>query len=254
MSLKRFGLSLAAVMILGAVLASSAFATAETKPSRWYVNGVGLNAAQKANVTCKGTERVGQVAGEGNLKLVSKVLGEEFVITGTGIECLPHVTTETNARIEQTGEGTVANPYVAEDFGKFKFTGLTVSKPAGCKVPTSITTEALKSEIYMEGTNVYDKFVPTGEFFAKVPITGCAIESTPKVTGSSFALAQHVNAEGKTVNNLTGEEFVSQMLTSSAAIETAAGGTLKLGPEPATLSATVDNELTSGLKFGAKEN
>jgi hypothetical protein len=229
MSLKKLGVALAVVMALGAVMASSSFGAATTGKSQWYVAGAKLAAGASKEVTCKAT---------GTLTLESEVLGEHTKLTATGVECI-------GAKITQESSGSTG---MAIDSGKLKFTGVTIDEPAGCKVPTTLTTEELKTFVQMEstGTTVYDKFEPaTGSTgtFVKVPITGCAIESTPKVTGTAF---------GKS-SLLTGEESAVQTLTFSSAINTAAGGSLLLGTKAATLAGVVDNELVGNAKFGAKE-
>jgi hypothetical protein len=220
MSLKKFGAVFGAFMALGAVLAVSAFATA-TQPanSAWYVGGAKLSGSTA--VKCHS---------EGNLVLTGSILGEPAEIVATGVECV-----ETKI----TNEGTKA-----VDSGKLKFTGTTMKKPAGCSVPTSITTAALKTAIYEEGATVYDKFEPaSGTTFVNIPVTGCAFEATAPVTGTVF---------GKSPN-ATGVEVVGQKLAFSGAINTTAGGALKFAGAAAALTGTAVNEVTSGAAFGAKE-
>ncbi|MGH2938701.1 MAG: hypothetical protein ACRDPE_11350 [Solirubrobacterales bacterium] len=236
MKLRKFGLALVVVSALAAVMASSAFAAATTGKSQWYVGGAKLANGASKNVTCKST---------GNLTLEGTVLGLKTKLTATGVECLESV-------IKQEGTGASG---MAIDSGKLRFTGVTVDEPEGCSVTGgTLTTEKLNTFVQMDGTKVYDKFQPaSGETFVKIPITGCAIAGTIPVTGTDFGLATHTNAKGETINNLTGEEFASQMLTFSGTINTEAGGALKLGGNTATLTGTADNELEGGAVFGAKE-
>ncbi|MBS1893795.1 MAG: hypothetical protein JST59_21050 [Actinobacteria bacterium] len=250
MSLKKLGITLGIVMALGAVMASSASAAAVTVNARWYVNGVGLNKGESRPVTCKATKTG---TGETGLSFTSTVLKTKFVLSAASIECLPHATGETNAKIEQTEPE--AGKFVAEDFGKIRFKGVKVVEPAGCVVPEETTTEPLKTEIYEEKNEkgesvaVFDKFEPTGEVFINLSITKCALEN-PKipVKGGIFGLAEKENGE----NAVTGEEFTPQRLRFDEAVQTTAGGSLTLGTEPAFLMGTVDNELVSGLKFGVR--
>jgi len=222
MRLKKFMAVFGAFMALGAVLAVSAFATA-TQPaeSAWYIGGSKLANGSSSSVKCHS---------EGSLVLTGSILGEPAEITASGVECLETKITE---------EGNKAL-----DSGKLKFTGTKMVKPAGCSIPTSLTTAALKTAIYEEGATVYDKFEPaSGTTFVNIPVTGCAFEATAPVSGTVF---------GKSPN-ATGVEKTGQSLSFSSAINTTAGGTLKFAGAAAALTGTAVNELTSGAAFGAKE-
>ena len=237
MSLKRFGTILVAMLALGAVLASSAFAAAETKPSVWRING----AKAVEGLTCAS----GEHEGSPNLFLKSEIGTTPVELKATGIECI-------GAELKQVGTSAQAT-------GKLNFTGVTFVTPSTCKVTaagstspavTSIETNALTAEVYMEGTKSYVKFTPTtGTTFAKFGIGTCALATENiAVTGSVFGLSP----------NATGVEEVSQPLTFSKEIEETAsgvsGGELKLGTKSAFLTGRVVNKVASGLKFGANES
>jgi hypothetical protein len=237
MGIKKFAIALVAAFALTAIAASAAQATV------WKVNGNALANGQSREVT------VSKHAGA-NLVLSTKALGATLILEATGIE-------GEGAEIDQAGT-------VAHSRGNLVFTGVTVKEPKGCEVAPTLTTEPLEDEVVMGNTeatanNVYDLFKPkaggTGRFIS-IKISGCAAANTYPVKGNVYGLAQHtVETEpGKTsfVNNLTGEEFLTQTLTFSEPIQKSQGGTLRFGTEPAFLSGSVDNRLTLGGEFGAE--
>jgi hypothetical protein len=156
--------------------------------------------------------------------------GGVIKITASGIECV---------------ESTIFNEGgFARDAGKIKFTGVTVVEPAGCKTTSSLTTKALKSQLFMEGTTVYDKFAPSsGETFISIPITECGFEGSYPFTGFVY---------GKSSNG-TGVASATQTLTFGSAVNASAGDGLKAGGNQATLTAEVENSLTSGKAYSASE-
>ena len=113
MSLKKLGIALGAVLAIGALLASSAFASPVTNKAQW-VNGAGETITGKT-VTCA-------KAGAGKLVLKSTILGSPGEITAEQVECI-------GATIANT---EVEGVHMATASGKLKFTGLTVVKPEGC--------------------------------------------------------------------------------------------------------------------------
>jgi hypothetical protein len=258
MNLKRFLFVLASMALLAGIAANSASAAAVTKPSRWYVNAAGLNAGQTATVKCN----VEEETGIGKKLVLHGTVGEgegiSYTLTATGIECINHEGTpgaNGTATINQTGKGTVAEPYVAEDLGRVRFTGVTVSSPLNCAVAGgSVLTNPLKSELYMDSTDntvTFDRFEPTGTSFATVIIESvppgsgkCAIEGSRIIKGFVYGQAA----------NKTGTEAVKQHLTFGTSVETTAGNGLVFAGNPAHLTGTVNNELTSGFKYGSKES
>jgi hypothetical protein len=77
------------------------------------------------------------------LEFSSTVLGVPFNLKATGVSCLPHKTTETSAKIEETEEAGVKH---AIALGKLK----SVVEPAGCVVPKELTTEPLRATLWEE--------------------------------------------------------------------------------------------------------
>jgi hypothetical protein len=223
MSIKKVGFTLAALLALSAVMASSAFATATTNNSFWYKSGAKIGAAEPEVACSKASEK---------LTLNSEIGTTPIELQATGISC--------SGKLKQEGNNALAK-------GTLTFTGVTMTTPAGCTVPSSLTTEALTSKIYMEGTKVYEKFEPTAgasEPFLKIPITVCSLASSPKVFGSVFGEAA----------NATNVEATTQKLTFSKTINSTAGGELKLGTKAASLAGEVNNSLVGGAGFKANES
>jgi hypothetical protein len=208
---KKIGLVLIACLALAAFSASASQAA-------WKIGSTELTNGQSETVSVSG----------GEFTLSSKVLGAEFVLKATGLTC------SGTCAIDQAGT-------VDHSSGKLAFTGVTVSKPTGCTVASTLTTNSLVDELIMDGSTVtFDKFKPaSGEVFIEIGVTGCAAEGTYPVKGT---------VTGRTSN--TGVAAVSQALTFNAAEQTTGGGSLKLGKETATLVGSATNAL-SGPNFGA---
>jgi hypothetical protein len=223
MSLKKMMLALAAVLAFGAVTTSNAFALeAVTSPGAWYVGGTKLadGTANGAELACSIGEH------EGKKFVLTSTVGTNntpLKLTATGVEC----TTGTKIFNEVIGEKTEAH---AE--GRIRFTGVTVSEPAGCSVEGgAVETEELTAEVQMEKAGgagkTYIKFAPkAGTTFATVPIIGCAIALEYPVKGTLF---------GESVN-ATGVEATEQKVTFSEAIQKTAGGSLTFGGKAAQLT------------------
>ncbi len=79
MSLKKLGAAVFAVLAIGAVMASSAFAAPTTGNSQWYVNGSKLTGS--TGVTCAKT-------GTEPIVLASEVAGAKVKLDATNVECL----------------------------------------------------------------------------------------------------------------------------------------------------------------------
>jgi hypothetical protein len=225
MKLKSLGIALFAFVALGAVLASSAFATPVTKKSSWLEGSTKITAAKEVKCSKRGTA---------NFVLKGTVLGAETELTATGLEC-------PGATISNTVVGT---ENMAIDGGKLTFTGVKVAKPAGCSVEEKLTTESLKTNLEMDTSvagRTFDKFEPTGEKFISIKITGCAIAGTYPVKGSTY---------GRAVNT-TGTLATNQPLVFDS--ETNGFSSLTLAGKPATITGEANNELVSGASFQAKE-
>jgi hypothetical protein len=245
MSLKKLGLAIGAIMMIGAIMASSAFAEATNPASQWYVGGSKLASGSSKNVHC---------GIEGSLQLTGTVGVTAVTLQATGIDCLNATgTASSESLIKQTGTA-------AQDEGVLDFTGVSFVKPSTCFVAaagtttpqvTEIKTSNLASEIWMEGETTYDRFKPaSGETFASFGIGGasCSIATKEvKVTGVAW---------GQT--NKTGVGAVHQPVTFSEAIEKKASGEkeaaiLKLGSKPAYVIGGVSNTLAGEASFEAKE-
>jgi hypothetical protein len=208
MRLKKLGAALVVVAALGAVLASSAFATASTEDVKWFTgSGTELTGSETMSAEAVGT---------GTFTTESEG-GTKYVLQSKKVSCV-------ECKIENSGGSAIGS-------GKLKFEEVSVVEPAGCSVASSITTTALSvTADWMEGTTNYIKFVPTkGETtaFATVSITGCALETTLVPKGSVFVQSQ----------NATGVQAVGQEIHSSEAINATAGGSLKVGSKNASLKA-----------------
>jgi hypothetical protein len=221
MNLKKLGTALVVVLALGAVMASSAFATAVTKDTHWI-------------------DSAGEITGSPEMKLEAVENGFlETTVAGTPL------TLKTTAA-SCVGCTLGAN---ATASGKIKFENVTVVTPAACAVEGgTVTTKALTAQAdWMEGEKDYIKFLPAteGGAFATVTLvkgTGtCALAGNYNVTGSAF---------GETVNK-TGVLATMQNVKFSGTINSTAGGALKFGAEPATLSGQATTcTILSTMSFG----
>jgi hypothetical protein len=228
MSLKKLGTLLVAMLALGAIVASSASATATTVAKEWNTTGT----IKEAITIGKHKVASGEELAVGEFTTTVSGLGLD--LTSTGAKCL-------SCSISNSGGAAIGS-------GKIKFTGVTAMAPAKCKVRNeSVETTALKIEAhYMEGETVYVKFSPaSGEAFATVQLenksTGetCPISTGVVVKGSLYAQAE----------NKTGVAATLQNVTLDPAINATAGGELKVGTEKASLYGKAGFELTSGAAF-----
>jgi hypothetical protein len=225
--LKRAGGIVGLAMV--ASLAICAVAVASASATTWKANGSLFTNGQSETVTASNSSSLG---GTG-FTLESKVLGKAFKLTATTL-------TGSEVKISQSGSEAL-------DSGKLIFSGLTVVEPSGCGVET-ITTEPLSSKLETKTgltSGLADHLFPTsGETFAKIKVTTCAIAGTYPVKGSVY---------GET--NKLGVLAVNQPLKFSPAINTAAGGKLLLGTEEAKLTGTGINTLSgtnAGKSWGAE--
>lgn len=223
MSLRKLGAVLLAVLAIGVVTASSAFAAPSTIKGYWLVKGA--TPSPSASVKCsKASEKI---------SLKGTIAGVSTSITATGVEC------PTGSKIENA---TVEQAEMAIGSGTLKLTGVTLMEPAGCGIAETITTESLATKLEMDGESIYDRIAPaTGTRLASFKITGCAIAGTYPLTGFVRGL----------LANKTGVEKANQVIkfnsTSNAFSE------LKLAGNTATLEGETNNELVSGNEFTAVE-
>jgi hypothetical protein len=133
---------------MAAIVANSASAAFTTGHRKW-INASG-ETINEAAVVCSNV---------GTFTLKTTFAGSEVELTAGKLVC------SSNTKIATTGSGS---SQMAVDSGTLIFSEVSVLKPAGCTVPEStITTEPLSTNLEMEGSVVYDKFVPTsGEKFA----------------------------------------------------------------------------------------
>lgn len=225
MNLKKLGMALAAVLALGAVLASSALGAATTSDVQFYTGtspGTLLSGSESIAVT-------------GSSELETTVAGTALKLKSTETECV-------GCTIKNEGGTGLAT-------GRLVFKNVTVTSPATCAVEGGkIETKPLeaKPDYMIAGTEQsYITFdAEEGEVFATVKLVkgsgACAISGSYNVTGSTFL---------KTVNG-TGIFAVSQGVRGSVAIDTEAGSALKFGGVAAHF-ITPDAAITlSGAKKG----
>ena len=106
--------------------------------------------------------------------------------------------------------------------GSRSFTDETVEAPAGCTVPSTLTTNALSGEIYGDSavsTRFYERLAPTeGTTLLTIPIEGCALAGKYQLKGVLYSRA--VQNTGVEVEN---QEFISNEETSKFGGLTLAG-------------------------------
>lgn len=196
-------LAVVALVLVG-VMASTAQAF------EWHVGGQTLVERGAASETT--------ASSGSSLEISSTVLGEE-----TKMSC----SAATSGEITKSGSGR----------DTITLSSCAFSKPSPkCEIKGPVALSG-QFETVEAGGNLYRKYVPVnGEYFAKVPIVNCVIESTPRLTGSFAALPDQ-----------SGKELESQPLTFSAPINASAGAALNLGPQTASMSGSVSQRLTGTL-------
>lgn len=229
MNPKRLLLVLTAAAIFVGVMADSAHATMSAA-GEWYLGFA------PGTTLVEGTSKAMTCSKESEALVLTGSIGETKIpvkIKATGIECIGFV-------IKNSGTHGIGE-------GKLKFTGVTVVEPTGCTVASgSVETAAVKPELWKDSENTALGFVkysqPLGENLATVEITGaCAAAGNRIVKGSVFG----------ELFWLTGSSSAFQPVSFSTAIDTTAGSALKFAGNPAHLSGTVTNVLTSAEEFGA---
>ncbi|HXF30549.1 MAG TPA: hypothetical protein VN522_03430 [Solirubrobacterales bacterium] len=225
MSLRKLGAAVFAVLAIGAVTADNAFAAPTTGKSHWNVNVAKLSGTSA--FACSST---------GTFSLKSSIAGSPLWLTANPVSCLTP-----NSLIANT---TVSGVEMAVDSGEILFDDVIVMEPAGCVTYNdNFLTEKLASNIEMDGSTVYDRFVAAAPAtqLSVIALRECAAEGNYKLTGFLRALWPYRTGEEKYVNQLT---FNS---TSNAVSE------LKMGGNAATLEGTLNVTLTSGATFSASE-
>ncbi|HEY2478331.1 MAG TPA: hypothetical protein VGI17_06335 [Solirubrobacterales bacterium] len=235
MGLKKFSLTIVAVLAIGVVMANTASATVSTTGATFFVEGAELTGSKTVT---------GKAVTNGSLDT-------EIGSTHTKLE-FPKLSCE-GCKIENAAKTEKAGAIAVGEV-KIVFEEVKVIEPANCtvtgetgvlgKVPTKLlaihgdwmdTVEANK--------HAFVQFLPLsgGTFFQfELSGTGCAAVSGPKnVTGSLFA-------ESK-LN--TGESSAKQELVFSPTVQKTTKAALLVGIKEAELSATGAFELSTGEKF-----
>jgi hypothetical protein len=201
--------SMLAVFAVSAV----ASATASATNGQWYINGSKFTS---------GSETITASGGPFVLKSTAGTTK-----TPIEIECKTVSSTGSNIKASFTDAYTT-----------IVFSTCTVLTPTACKTTATITTTAGTTELFDNGTDVWDTFTPTGGTFVTITITGCALENNYKVNGC---------ASGKIVAPTT--EAVTKELKFGEAIPAAAKcAGLTFGANEATLTGTAKFALSGTNK------
>lgn len=171
---------------------------------------------------------------------------EEFVLrTRVGLAKIVMKATEV---LDGEGEGEDKILEGGKGSGKFKIQGLSVTQPANCNPPASITTNLLKFELtpvagLLSGTAL--KFLPQA---------GKALFGF-ELAGAACPLAG-INIEVNTTNGLYGETAAIRTLASDQPVEftpginTTAGGDLTVGTQAVELTGKLEFKLTGEKNMG----
>jgi hypothetical protein len=215
--LRRLAAASLALVAVGAILASSAFATATTTAANWYTSTTGTLLTGSATLTASAS---------GVTKIATVISGEPVEIQANSVSCVGC---------------SISNSPGAHGTGKLRFSGLTFLHPGPpCTVATPIETAALTIEAdWMEGTGALVRFVPTGGS------TGTFMSITLSCLGT-FPIKG--NVFGKTTAP-TSTQTALQEIQFTPAGNLSAGGMLAAGGETATLTGT-DILQAGGTPFG----
>jgi hypothetical protein len=171
----------------------------------------------------------------GKFQLVPVPAGTALTFTNGGTSTLTMTIAGVKFKISCTGgsgSGSATNEEeggtmkVRGTGGVAKFEGCSVTEPAGkgCTVPSTISTETLKSET----VEMKDVITPAlGETFTTITVSGC---STSALNGSKSITGK---ASGINTNGMTTEFTASS------------GSELKFGGQNATLIGTTDSKITA---------
>ncbi|HEY2477279.1 MAG TPA: hypothetical protein VGI17_00950 [Solirubrobacterales bacterium] len=238
MSIRKLGLSLAALLAIGAVMASSASAAVETMPGKFFVEGALLTGSKTVTGSAVTNGVLESEIGTTKIKLQSTA----FSCEGCKIE--------NAAKTEKAGA-------IAFGEGKIVFENVTVVEPANCTVTgeTGVLGKVPTKQLAIHGDwmdtveaqkHAFIQFLPlSGGTFAQFTLggAGCAaISGAKNVSGTVF---------GESKLN-TGEEAATQELVFSQAVQETTGASLLLGIKPAKFSGTGAFKLTTGEKFSIK--
>ena len=227
MSLKKLGVALLAVFVMGAIVANSAYAENE------YVAGGQFY----KNETTKITSPLSVTLSGGSSFLTSTIATKPIKFSSTGV-------TGTGCALSNLTTTTATT-----DCTNLVFSGVTVSgeAAAGCSTPTTITTKEVTAILGMNsaGTLATKKWTPkagAGAPFATIELTGtCANAGLYKFTGAIYSQ----------LTNATGVFSTSQELTFSEAIQKSAGTatSLKFGENAAFINGGLKGTAASTWGF-----
>lgn len=230
MRLERLGITLLAMVVLGAITANRVFAANEFSETggQWYVSGSKLSGEKAFTTTAVGTQ-----------KLETTVGGTKLDLTATGVtssgSVIVNFTTHT-ATIDLT----------------YEYTGVTVTEPKNCsvaggKIVVGPLTGVLGMKLNIGSTQTV-RFTPQSGTTVATPVLegpGCPLAGKYKMTGTLFA----------EVANATGVFAINQELKFSKGIQESAGNatSLKIGEEAAFLTGAIKGKLAGEPEWGAKE-
>lgn len=232
MSYRKFVTALLAVVVVGAIVANSAWAE-----GAFVESGSAAYIGPSPGTKLTGTKvlKTSLVPGA-LLQMETVIAGTPIRTEATGYNCL-------GCTIENSGTNAVGH-------GKLEATGVHIVEPASCEDGPTIVSKQVKALLGMKkgSTTVATiKFEPAeGTTFETAEIRKCPIAGTYKVTGAVYA----------EVVNFTGVFAVNQRLKITKAIQTEASGEasgLKFGANPAYVTATAEGSLEGGVEWAAKE-
>ena len=216
-SFRKLGAALLVIVALGVVFASSSFAAATTSDVQWYTgSGTGT--------LLSGVAAIGSSLSGTSGTLTTTAAGTTYTLHFTGIDC-------SSCTFSNSGGTAVGS-------GELVFTGVTITAPPGCTVPSTIRTDALSIRAdWMNGSVDYFELEPTAgptAQFAMVAVTNCAQATSLPLKGTLFT----------ETTNATGTPAVQQQVNSSPTINSTAGGTLHVGTETASLTFALKFRMT----------
>ncbi len=180
----------------------------------WTIEGKTLAERGLSSQTTAGSK--------GSLTLSATVLGSPFKVS---------CTESSSGKISQGGLGE----------NTLSLSGCAVAEPAGCTVAEPISLVA-KTELTKVGGVFTEKLTPAAEKFGSIKIQKCGVAGTYPVKGSTA---------GKNEGYPTQQE--THTVEFSAAISEAAGTQLTFNGQPATLSGSTREYLTTGAPWGTNK-
>jgi hypothetical protein len=250
MSLKTLGILVSMLTAVFAIMAASAAAAIEDKITTDTTEKAVWSSGGTAFGITEATGKTPNCSAATNFVLKGIILSLPAELTATGVSCSGKLWNDVSSGTSMAvGKGTLS------------FSGITVNKPAGCKLngeangSAKLTTEKLTVDVQMTHSDVrltepehvtaftgdlviapapVTTLKPVGEKSATIQLTGCAAEGNFKATGSVLGEAQ----------NDTGVSAVNQKLVfNTMTNEINEGTSLVLAGSPATVTGTVNNEI-----------